>query len=256
MALELSSGKKKRSKSGSGDDAFRPSEFAPPAAGEDSLLAMAPPPPAPRAAPLTRRLSLVDPEGGKRTAAMIDRFLEWKLPLVGDRPIGVQIQALLILLGLVAVMLAAVIALDRRQGATGTVQIEITGDTLMHTQRLARSAPYALAVNAPAFEALRDSRDRIDANLEALTNGDRNRNLGGASSTIQPALARLADRWRTTQSAASIIARPIRSLIDPPGLLRSDFTQTSASGNSLSMRMCGVLPMVSRMELAFMSILP
>jgi twitching motility protein PilJ len=215
MALELGTSRKKRSKSAGGskdDAAFRPSEFAPPS-GEDSLIAPLAPSPSPRAAPLTRRLSLANPDGGKRTAAMIDRFLDWKLPVIGDRPIGLQIQVLLILLVLTAVVLAGTIALDRRQAATGAIQIELTGDTLMHTQRLARSAPYALEGSRQAFEDLRDSRDRIDANVEALTQGDRTRGLSAATATIQPALARLADRWRATQAASSAIAAQEKAVL-------------------------------------------
>ena len=52
-------------------------------------------------------------------------------------------------------------------------------------------------------------------------------------------------------SASSIIASAMRSLIEPPGLARSDLIQTSASPNSRLMRMCGVLPMVARMLSAF-----
>jgi twitching motility protein PilJ len=214
MALELGTSRKKRSKSGGAkaESDFRPSEFAP--AAEESLLAMVAKSPAARTpAPATRRIPLSDQARGQRTAAMIDRFLEWKLPVIGDRPVGLQIQVLLILLGLVAVILAGTIALDRRQGANGVIQIELTGDTLMHTQRLARSAPYALEGNTQAFLDLRDSRDRIDANVEALTNGDRGRGLSPATATIQPALARLADRWRATQAAASAIAAQEKALM-------------------------------------------
>ena len=50
-------------------------------------------------------------------------------------------------------------------------------------------------------------------------------------------------RWPSF-SAASIIASAMRSLIDPPGFERSDFTQTSDSGNSFDRRTCGVLPIV------------
>ena len=53
-------------------------------------------------------------------------------------------------------------------------------------------------------------------------------------------------------SAASIMAKPIRSLIDPPGFDRSDLIQTSAFGNIRPMRICGLLPMVSRIDCAFM----
>src|SRR3546814_15426739 len=70
--------------------------------------------------------------------------------------------------------------------------------------------------------------------------------LPDVGSTMVPPAFRLPSR-----SAASIIARPIRSLIDPPGLARSDLIHTSASGNSRETRICGVLPMVSRIELAF-----
>jgi twitching motility protein PilJ len=213
MALELGSGRKKRSKGDDAEGAFRPSEFTPQA--EDSLIALSPPPPPPArsAAPLTRRLSLADPDSGKRTAAMIERFLAWKLPLIGDKPIGVQLQVLLILLGLIAVVLVSVIALDRRQGVNGTVQVELTGDTLMHTQRLARSAPYAIAGSRQSFEDLRDSLNRIDANLDALTNGDGARNLSAASATIQPVLARVTDRWRVTKASAATISEQERALI-------------------------------------------
>src|SRR5665213_2916894 len=57
-------------------------------------------------------------------------------------------------------------------------------------------------------------------------------------------------------SASSIIESAIRSLIEPPGLARSDFTQTSASPNSRLIRMCGVPPMVSRILAARMFFLP
>src|SRR5438270_10268840 len=57
------------------------------------------------------------------------------------------------------------------------------------------------------------------------------------------------------RSASSIMARPMRSLIEPPGLARSDFIHTSArSPNRRLIRMCGVLPMVSRMFAAIIAL--
>src|SRR6478609_4477708 len=59
------------------------------------------------------------------------------------------------------------------------------------------------------------------------------------------------------RSASSIIARAMRSLIDPPGLARSDFIHTSArSPNSRLILIVGVLPMVSRIFAAFMGEAP
>src|SRR5512136_1513811 len=58
---------------------------------------------------------------------------------------------------------------------------------------------------------------------------------------------------RPSRSAASTIASAMRSLIEPPGLARSDLIHTSASPNRRLIRIAGVLPMVSRMLLARMT---
>ena len=53
-------------------------------------------------------------------------------------------------------------------------------------------------------------------------------------------------------SAASTIASAMRSLTEPPGLLRSLLIQTSAAlPNRRCIRMCGVLPIVARTLRAF-----
>src|SRR5450759_997155 len=53
-------------------------------------------------------------------------------------------------------------------------------------------------------------------------------------------------------SASSIMESAMRSLIDPPGLARSDLIHTWCEvPNSRLMRMCGVSPMVESMLLAF-----
>ena len=57
------------------------------------------------------------------------------------------------------------------------------------------------------------------------------------------------------RSASSTIDSAMRSLIEPPGLARSDLIHTSAGPNRRLMRMCGVLPIVSRMLAAFIVIL-
>ena len=127
---------------------------------------------------------------------LIERFMAWKLPVIGARPINLQVQVLLIMMALFAIVVAGVLALDLRQSANGALQVEITGDALMHTQRLARAAPYAVAGNKQAFADLLDSRDRIDSNLDALANGDVkrfgalvDRSQGGAERALENQIA-------------------------------------------------------------------
>lgn len=177
-----------------GGDAFRYSEFAP-------LDAPARRKPAPATVSMERRSSR--PRGGG--SSWIDRALAGKLPIIGDRPVNSQVQILLILLVMCALVAVTVLALDARLSANGTLQAQIVGDTMMHTQRLARAAPYAIQGNSTAFIELRDSRDQIDANLEALTNGDRARGLSSSSAQVLAKLSRLSDRWSATRTASSTI---------------------------------------------------
>ena len=96
--------------------------------------------------------------------------------------------------------------IDNRAAANGAMQIEIVGDTLMHTQRLAKAAPNAVGGNRSAFTEVKESRDAIAGNLEALMKGDEKRDLSATSSdAITPELDKLQGNWRASESAASVI---------------------------------------------------
>jgi twitching motility protein PilJ len=151
---------------------------------------------------------------------LIERFMAWKLPVIGARPINLQVQVLLIMMALFAIVVAGVLALDLRQSANGALQVEITGDALMHTQRLARAAPYAVAGNKQAFADLLDSRDRIDSNLDALANGDRVRGLSAAGPERQEQITKLVERWKGSQAAASVIIAQDKALLSFGDVIR------------------------------------
>jgi len=163
-----------------------------------------------RSAPKTVMIERSDRGGA---IGLVDRLLSFRLPLIGDMPVNTQVQVLLIVLGMSFIVVVAVIALDNRLAANGTLQTEIVGDTLMHTQRLAKAAPNAVTGDAGAFVELKESRDAIASNLDALTNGDALRGLSSSSQEIQPTLARLTDRWKVSQSAASVILANEKALL-------------------------------------------
>ncbi len=172
------------------------------------------PEPSKPAKPVAPRTVMLDRPGSEGGAMrLMDRLLAFRLPLIGDKPVNMQVQVLLILLGLCFAIVIAVIALDNRLATNGAQQIEIVGDTLMHTQRLAKAAPNAVEGNRVAFTELKESRDAIAANLDALANGDQLRNLSASSSDIQPPLSRLIERWRVSESAASVIIANEKTLL-------------------------------------------
>ncbi len=167
----------------------------------------------PRARPAPKTVMIDRPESEGGAMRLMDKLMSFRLPLIGDRPVNTQVQVLLILLGLSFVVVIAVLVLDNRMAADGTLQTEIVGDTLMHTQRLAKAAPNAVGGNATAFVELKESRDAIAANVDALSNGDSLRGLSPSSGEIQPTLARLVDRWKISQSSASVILANEKALL-------------------------------------------
>ncbi|MGB2816175.1 MAG: methyl-accepting chemotaxis protein [Burkholderiaceae bacterium] len=166
-----------------------------------------------RAKPAPKTVMIDRPESEGGAMRLMDKLLSFRLPVIGDRPVNTQVQVLLILLGLSFAIVIAVLALDNRLAANGTLQTEIVGDTLMHTQRLAKAAPNAVGGNPTAFVELKESRDAIAANLDALSNGDNLRGLSASSAEIQPTLARLVDRWKISQSSASVIMANEKALL-------------------------------------------
>ena len=157
------------------------------------------------ARPAPKTVMIDRPGSDGRAMQLMDRLLSFRLPIIGTQPVNTQVQVLLILLGLSFVVVIAVLALDNRLASNGTLQTEIVGDTLMHTQRLAKAAPNAVGGNPNAFVELKESRDVIASNLDALSSGDGLRGLSASSAEIQPTLTRLVDQWKISQSSASVI---------------------------------------------------
>ena len=141
-----------------------------------------------------------------RAMRLMDRLIEMQLPVIGNRPVNSQVQILLALLVTCLLIFVLLLFIDNRAAANGALQIEIVGDTLMHTQRLAKAAPNAVGGNRSAFTEVKESRDAIAGNLEALMKGDEKRDLSATSSdTINPELEKLLANWRASESAASVI---------------------------------------------------
>jgi twitching motility protein PilJ len=120
--------------------------------------------------------------------------------VIGHLPLIRQIRYLLILLGISLIVLAIFAALDARNAARTTTNVELSGDSLMHSQRLARSAPLAILGNPAAFSQMRDSFDRLDANLIQL--GDTTSGLQG-----QALLKQSREKWEISKRAADAILK-------------------------------------------------
>jgi twitching motility protein PilJ len=107
--------------------------------------------------------------------------------------------------GLVVSLAALLVSvyIDNNVANNAAVQIEISGDTLMHSQRLAKAVPVALFGNAQAFKQLDESRTALAADLEALQQGSEQKGVrastGEASLMLKSAIA----SWKRTEKSAN-----------------------------------------------------
>ena len=73
------------------------------------------------------------------------------LPLIGHMTVERQYSFLVTLLGLVLAGLVIVIGKDFLNASDSTAGVATAGDTLMHSQRLAKAVPVAVQGNVQAF---------------------------------------------------------------------------------------------------------
>ncbi len=94
-----------------------------------------------------------------------------KLPVIGHLPIVQQFQVLGIMMVMFLVLAALMVFIDSRAATQGSAAAATATEMQMLSQRLARGTALASQGQGAAFPALKDSRDRFKADLEALQAG-------------------------------------------------------------------------------------
>jgi twitching motility protein PilJ len=94
-----------------------------------------------------------------------------KLWVIGDLPVTKQFQTLGALIVLFLVFAGLMMFLDNRQSGQSAAASATATEMQMLSQRLARGSALAAQGQSTAFAAVKDSRDRFKADLEALVNG-------------------------------------------------------------------------------------
>ena len=138
----------------------------------------------------------------------------FKLPGIGDKPVGTQLQ----LLGGFFVFFLFIVAvaawLDNRTATHGTAYTSAAGQMRMLSQAIAKSAQLALQGNAAAFAELKDGRSNFAVLLERVTQGGPIDEITVPSSpdTTQPALQALTVEWAKTEKNAAVVLEQEKNL--------------------------------------------
>ena len=138
----------------------------------------------------------------------------FKLPGIGDKPVGTQLQ----LLGGFFVFFLFIVAvaawLDNRTATHGTAYTSAAGQMRMLSQAIAKSAQLALQGNAAAFAELKDGRSNFAILIERVTQGGTIDEIAVPPSpdTAQPALQALTAEWGKTEKNAAVVLEQEKNL--------------------------------------------
>ena len=130
------------------------------------------------------------------------------LPILGSKSIAQHQRTLLIFLGLSVLVLAVVAYRALTKAETVTQEISATGDSLMQSQRLAKSVSQALVGSAPAFADVKESASVLAKSVRGLKSGDSSLRLVAVGDELQPAIDKVIPLVeRAEKNAASVMGQ-------------------------------------------------
>ncbi len=127
------------------------------------------------------------------------------LPLLGRRTIDHHQKILAALLVLALFVLGIVTFLALRQAATVAKEVAATGESLMQSQRLAKSVSQALVGSAQAFPDVRESSDVLAKRMRGLKSGDDSLSLAAVSDELQPHMEKIIPFMERAEKNAKIV---------------------------------------------------
>jgi twitching motility protein PilJ len=150
-----------------------------------------------------------------RTAAAEARA-PGRLPFIGHLPVVKQQQILFTLLIVFALLAVVMVWVNGRFNGQVAAASGTATEMQMLSQRLARGTALAVQGNAASFEAVKDSRDRFRADLDALAKGGTARGVAldtAGSAEIQSLITDITGRWERVEKNATAVVNNQQSLV-------------------------------------------
>ena len=130
------------------------------------------------------------------------------LPMLGRRTIGQHQKFLAVLLVLALIVLGIVAFLALNQSDKVAQQLSATGESMMQSQRLAKSVSQALVGSAQAFPDVRESSAAFAKNVRGLKSGEESLRLSALDGSLQEGLDKVTPLMeRAEKNAATVMAQ-------------------------------------------------
>jgi twitching motility protein PilJ len=130
------------------------------------------------------------------------------LPLLGKKTIAQHQRLLSVLLGLSLLLLAVVTLVGLNQSEQAAQQLSATGQSLMQSQRLAKSVSQALVGDEKAFPDVAQSAQVLGRSVRGLMSGDAELRLEELGASYKPILEKASPLVvRAEKSAATVLGQ-------------------------------------------------
>ena len=193
----------------------------------DSSLSLAMPDQSTAAEPpetvLVTRAALVSKPAALAAATSADEGDDPSLiavPGLGARPAGQHQRTLGVMLGVSLLLLAGVTLYALNQSDKVAQQLGVTGQSLMQSQRLAKSVSQALVGNAPAFADVTDSISTLVKTTRGLQEGDSAQRLSALDPGMRPALEKVSPLVDKAEKSANAVLKQQKTLTQIGAALR------------------------------------
>ena len=127
------------------------------------------------------------------------------LPVLGRRSMGQHQRILVATFSIAVVVLAVVTFLALNQADKVAQQVAATGQSLMQSQRLAKSVSQALVGSVQAFPDVRESADSLAKSVRGLKNGETSLRLSPVSDNLLPTLEKVTPLMERAEKNANIV---------------------------------------------------
>ena len=156
-----------------------------------------------------------------------DRAELVNVPFLGRRTAGAHQRILFILLALSLLVLAIVAGLAVRQADRAAQQVAGTGQSLMESQRLAKSVSQALVGSGQAFPDVKESASVLARTVRGLKEGDPDLNIKPVANEYQEQVDKITPLMQRAEKNAAIVMGQQKILTQVGTALRTINRQSS-----------------------------
>ncbi|MEN9493233.1 MAG: hypothetical protein RJA63_3682, partial [Pseudomonadota bacterium] len=173
-----------------------------------------------------------DPQGAAASAAVMENSDTESedliaLPLLGEATAASHQRRLLILLGLGVAVLAIIAFWVLQQADRSAQQLAATGQSLMQSQRLAKSVSQALVGSPQAFPDVVESSGVLARNVRALNTGDSELGVESLGEPFKPDLDAITPLMERAERNAGVVMGQQKILTQVGDALRTINRQSS-----------------------------